>query len=207
MSNTIGMSTFRCLKRYLISLTATGIAFFMVILTGPASASESENIESAMSAEERLKSGVDTLTAEQRQFLNEWLKEHYGRRSESDVTRITADDRSELSEQPAKLEATPEAIEAEVDRRVAAKLADKRESKNTKQSESAFEARLTGDFTGWSGKTIFKLDNGQVWRQRSSANYRHRGSDRRVKFKKNWMGGWEMTVVSSGKTVLVRKVR
>ena len=94
MSNTIGMSTFRCLKRYLISLTATGIAFFMVILTGPASASESENIESAMSAEERLKSGVDTLTAEQRQFLNEWLKEHYGRRSESDVTRITADDRS-----------------------------------------------------------------------------------------------------------------
>ena len=207
MSNTIGISTFRCLKGYLISLTAIGIAFCMVILTGPASASESENIESAMSAEERLKSGVDTLTAEQRQFLNEWLKEHYGRRSESDVTRITADDRSELSEQPAKLEATPEAIEAEVDRRVAAKLADKRESEKTKQSDSSFEASLTGDFTGWSGKTIFKLDNGQVWRQRSSANYRHRGSDRRVKFKKNWMGGWEMTVVSSGKTVLVRKVR
>ena len=207
MNNTIYMSTSHCLKRYLISLTAIGITSFMMILVGPASASESENIENVMSAEERLKSGVDTLTAEQRQFLNEWLKEHYGRRSESDVTRITADDPSELSEQPAKLEATPEAIEAEVDRRVAAKLADKRESENTKQPESAFEARLTGDFTGWSGKTIFKLDNGQVWRQRSSANYRHRGSDRRVKFKKNWMGGWEMTVVSSGKTVLVRKVQ
>ena len=207
MNNTIYMSTFRWLKRCLISLAAIGITSFMVILVGPASASESENIESAMSAEERVKSGVDTLTAEQRQFLNEWLKEHYDRRGESDVTRITADDPSELSEQPAKLEATPEAIEAEVDRRVAAKLADKRESENTKQPESAFEARLTGDFTGWSGKTIFKLDNGQVWRQRSSANYRHRGSDRRVKFKKNWMGGWEMTVVSSGKTVLVRKVQ
>ena len=207
MNNTIGMSTFRRLKHQLASTTAIGITSLMMIFNGPALASESDSIESVMSAEERLKSGVDTLTAEQRQFLNEWLKEHYGRRSESDVTRITADGRSELSEQPANLEATPEAIEAEVDRRVAAKLADKRESENTKQSESAFEARLTGDFTGWSGKTIFKLDNGQVWRQRSSANYRHRGSDRRVKFKKNWMGGWEMTVVSSGKTVLVRKVQ
>ena len=67
------------------------------------------------------------------------------------------------------MEATPEAIEAEVDvaLRVAAKLADKRESEKTKQSDSAFEARLTGDFTGWTGKTIFKLDNGQVWRQLS----------------------------------------
>ena len=179
----------------------------MMIFTGLALASESDNIESAMSAEERVKSGVDTLTAEQRQFLNNWLKENYDRRTESVVTRTTPDEQSASTEQPAKLEATPEAIVAEVDRRVAAKLADKRESEKTKQSDSDFEARLSSDFTGWTGKTIFKLDNGQVWRQRSSANYRHRGSDTRVKFKKNWMGGWEMTVVSSGKTVLVRKVQ
>ena len=207
MNNAIGMSTFRRLKHQLASTTAIGITSFMMIFSGPALASESDNIESVMSAEERLKSGVDTLTVEQRQFLNDWLKENYDRRIESVVTRTTEDEQSASTEQPVKLEATPEAIEAEVDRRVAAKLADKRESEKTKQSDSAFEARLTGDFTGWTGKTIFKLDNGQVWRQRSSANYRHRGSDRRVTFKKNWMGGWEMTVVSSGKTVLVRKVQ
>jgi hypothetical protein len=207
MNNAIGMSTFRRLKHQLASTTAIGITSFMMIFNGPALASESDNIESVMSAEERLKSGVDTLTVEQRQFLNDWLKENYDRRIESVVTRTTEDEQSASTEQPVKLEATPEAIEAEVDRRVAAKLADKRESEKTKQSDSAFEARLTGDFTGWTGKTIFKLDNGQVWRQRSSANYRHRGSDRRVTFKKNWMGGWEMTVVSSGKTVLVRKVQ
>ena len=207
MSNTIGTSIFRWLQHQLASTTAIGITSVMMIFTGPALASESDNIESAMNAEERVKSGVNTLTAEQRQFLNNWLKENYGRRTESVVTRTTPDEQSVSTEQPAKLEATPETIEAEVDRRVAAKLADKRESEKTKQSDSAFEARLTSDFTGWTGKTIFKLDNGQVWRQRSSANYRHRGSDRRVSFKKNWMGGWEMTVVSSGKTVLVRKVQ
>ena len=207
MSNTIGTSTFRRLKHPLASTTTIGITSFMMIFTGLALASESDNIESAMSAEERVKSGVDTLTAEQRQFLNNWLKENYDHRTESVVTRTTPDEQSASTEQPAELEATPEAIVAEVDRRVAAKLADKRESEKTKQSDSDFEARLTSDFTGWTGKTIFKLDNGQVWRQRSSANYRHRGSDTRVKFKKNWMGGWEMTVVSSGKTVLVRKVQ
>ena len=207
MNNTIYMSSFRWLKRHLISTTAIGITSLVVIFTGLASASESENIESVMTAEERLKSGMDTLTAEQLQFLNDWLKENYGRRTETVVTRTTAKERSELPEQSANFEATSEAIEAEVDRRVAAKLADTRDNEQAKQSEWAFEARLTGDFTGWTGKTIFKLDNGQVWRQRSSANYRHRGSDRRVKFKKNWMGGWEMTVVSSGKTVLVREVQ
>ena len=207
MSNTIGTSIFRWLQHQLASTTAIGITSVMMIFTGPALASESDNIESAMNAEERVKSGVNTLTAEQRQFLNNWLKENYGRRTESVVTRTTPDEQSVSTEQPAKLEATPETIEAEVDRRVAAKLADKRESEKTKQSDSAFEARLTSDFTGWTGKTIFKLDNGQVWRQRSSANYRHRGSDRRVSFKKNWMGGWEMTVVSSGKTCLVREVQ
>ena len=207
MDNTMYTNTFRWLKRHLMSLTAVGMTSFMVTFTGLASASESENIERMMSAEELVKSGVDTLTTEQRQFLNKWLTENYGRGIESVVTSTTAYERSELSEQPAKLEATPEAIEAEVDRRVAAELADKRESEQTKRSESAFEARLTGSFTGWTGRTIFKLDNGQVWRQRSSTNYRHRGSDTRVIFKKNWMGGWEMTVVSSGKTVLVRKVQ
>ena len=207
MNDTIGIGTFRWLKRHLGSITTIGITSFMMIFNGPALASESDNIETVMSAEERLKSGVETLTAEQRQFLNNWLKENYDRRTDNVVTRTAADEQSASTEQPVKLEATPEAIEAEVDRRVAAKLADKGESEKTKQSNSAFEARLTGDFTGWTGKTIFKLDNGEVWRQRSSANYRHRGSDRRVTFKKNWIGGWEMTVVSSGKTVLVRKVQ
>ena len=159
-----------------------------------------------MSPEERQKSGVDTLTAEQRQFLSEWLLENYTRNPAKVVSSpATAPDTS--PQQAASNEATADTIEAEIDRRVAARLADNRASEKKPASDSSFEARLTGNFTGWSGKTVFRLDDGQVWRQRSAANYRHRGTDVRVKFKKNWMGGWEMTVVSSGKTVLVSKVK
>lgn len=171
-----------------------------------AQASEPGSIEDMMSAEERLKSGVDTLTAEQRQFLSDWLRENYARNPANVVSSpATVPDTS--PQQPASNEATADTIEDEIDRRVAARLADNRASEKKPASDSSFEARLTGNFTGWSGKTVFRLDDGQVWRQRSAANYRHRSTDMRVKFKKNWMGGWEMTVVSSGKTVLVSKVK
>ncbi|MBL9218458.1 MAG: hypothetical protein JNG82_08220 [Opitutaceae bacterium] len=35
----------------------------------------------------------------------------------------------------------------------------------------ALESRLVGDFSGWSGRTNFKLENGQVWTQVNSDAY------------------------------------
>jgi len=197
---------FRSFRHQLILVMAFVVTSSMMTFPLGAQASEPGSIEDMMSAEERLKSGVDTLTAEQRQFLSEWLRENYARNPAKVVSSpATVPDTS--PQQAASSEATADTIEAEIDRRVAARLADNRASEKKPASDSSFEARLTGNFTGWSGKTVFRLDDGQVWRQRSAANYRHRGTDVRVKFKKNWMGGWEMTVVSSGKTVLVSKVK
>jgi len=198
---------FRSFRHQLILVMAFVVTSSMMTFPLGAQASEPGSIEDMMSAEERLKSGVDTLTAEQRQFLSEWLLENYTRNPAKVVSQSleTAEDTS--PQEPASNEATADEIEAEIDRRVAARLADNRASEKKPASDSSFEARLTGNFTGWSGKTVFRLDDGQVWRQRSAANYRHRSTDMRVKFKKNWMGGWEMTVVSSGKTVLVSKVK
>jgi len=197
---------FRSFRHQLILVMAFVVTSSMMTFPLGAQASEPGSIEDMMSAEERLKSGVDTLTAEQRQFLSDWLRENYARNPAKVVSSpATVPDTS--PQQAASSEATADTIEAEVDRRVAARLADNRASEKKPASDSSFEARLTGNFTGWSGKTVFRLDDGQVWRQRSAANYRHRSTDMRVKFKKNWMGGWEMTVVSSGKTVLVSKVK
>ena len=196
---------FRSFRHQLILVTAFVVTSSMMTFPLGAQA-EPGGLKDMMSPEERQKSGVDTLTAEQRQFLSEWLLENYARNPAKVVSSpATAPDTS--PQQAASNEATADTIEAEIDRRVAARLADNRASEKKPASDSSFEARLTGNFTGWSGKTVFRLDDGQVWRQRSAANYRHRGTDMRVKFKKNWMGGWEMTVVSSGKTVLVSKVK
>ena len=205
MKDTTDETPFRSFRHHLILVTAFVVTSSMMTFPLGAQA-EPGGLKDMMSPEERQKSGVDTLTAEQRQFLSEWLLENYARNPAKVVSSpATAPDTS--PQQAASNEATADTIEAEIDRRVAARLADNRASEKKPASDSSFEARLTGNFTGWSGKTVFRLDDGQVWRQRSAANYRHRGTDMRVKFKKNWMGGWEMSVVSSGKTVLVSKVK
>jgi hypothetical protein len=38
--------------------------------------------------------------------------------------------------------------------------------------EAAVESRIDGDFDGWEGATVFRLENGQIWQQTSpSARY------------------------------------
>ncbi len=194
------------LRSVRVVFTQAFVLLSLCTATCSIAASTFESLDKAMTPDERVKSGIDSLTAQQREFLNSWLKARYGEpphieASASDTAIVSAPTTAVTTE------TTAQAIETEVERRVAAKLAATQTSKQSPKDYVPLEARLVGDFKGWTGKTVFKLDNGQVWRQRSSANYRHRGSDMRVKFKKNWMGGWEMTVVSSGQTVLVRKVQ
>lgn len=69
------------------------------------------------------------------------------------------------------------------------------------------EARVKQPFNGWTGDTIFYLDNGQVWRQRLKGRYFHRGDDTAVVIEKNLLGYFKMTVVDSNKSVGVTRVR
>ena len=61
-------------------------------------------------------------------------------------------------------------------------------------------------FRGWSGNTVFRLENGQVWRQRRRGNYFHDSSDTRVSISKNYMGFYKMTILDSGKAVQVERL-
>jgi hypothetical protein len=36
-------------------------------------------------------------------------------------------------------------------------------------NSSVIESRINGEFTGWTGETIFRLQNGQIWQQSSYA--------------------------------------
>jgi hypothetical protein len=83
---------------------------------------------------------------------------------------------------------------------------------NTEVREAAKEAeiltRIEGDFRGWSGDTVFRLENGQVWRQRLQGKYRYSGPPNpEVKIQRNFLGFYMMTVVESGKSVGVKLVR
>ncbi|HEV7504582.1 MAG TPA: hypothetical protein VGS07_06710 [Thermoanaerobaculia bacterium] len=40
-------------------------------------------------------------------------------------------------------------------------------SGNSAETVSTIESRIDGEFKGWEGETVFKLQNGQVWQQAS----------------------------------------
>lgn len=126
-------------------------------------------IEALMTPEEFEAAGLQRLTPEERDALNQFL------------IRYTAEDAQIML----------------------------REDKQVKQAaqEQEIESVIKSPFTGWSGKTVFYLENGQVWQQRRMGNYRYQGDNPRVLISKNFMGFYRMELLENGKTVQVKRLK
>ena len=165
-------------------------------------------IEREMSAEERRATGIDSLSTDELDALNQWLIERFDQVQETVSAEVREEVREEVLEEVREADAAER--EAEIDRRVAIEVeAAKQEiAKAPPEPEVSepFEAEIVGPFSGWSGKTVFTLSNGQVWRQRSGSNYRHTAKGQAVAVKKNFLGLWTLTVLSSGRTVGVYRI-
>lgn len=82
-------------------------------------------------------------------------------------------------------------------------------SEEERRAEKDFEvtAKVVPRFRGWSGRTIFKLDNGQVWQQRMrSSKLRYTGNDSEVLIRKNLFGGYVLEHLETGRAVPVKRV-
>jgi hypothetical protein len=165
-------------------------------------------IEREMSAEERRATGIDSLSTDELDALNQWLIERFDQVQETVSAEVREEVREEVIEEVREADAAER--EAEIERRVAIEVeAAKQEiAKAPPEPEVSepFEAEIVGPFSGWSGKTVFTLSNGQVWRQRSGSNYRHTAKGQAVAVKKNFLGLWTLTVLSSGRTVGVYRI-
>lgn len=205
-----------------------GMVVLGLSLSGMASAQEFQGLREAMTPAELEAAGLDSLSPEQQQFLDGWLRQRFASPSTSGAVS-TADDTvpgsisqsagsiADGDNESAGAAATDsEAIEAEIERRVALEVsaaiakateeAAAEEAAEAAARDEPFEAEIIGPFSGWSGKTVFTLSNGQVWRQRSGSNYRHTAEGQAVAVKKNFMGLWTLTVLSSGRTVGVYRI-
>lgn len=76
-------------------------------------------------------------------------------------------------------------------------------------AEERITAVLPGKFTGWSGNTLFRLDNGQVWRQASTDSYYSKARENvPVVIYKSPNGYWRLRVLDDeGAWVTVRRVQ
>jgi hypothetical protein len=75
--------------------------------------------------------------------------------------------------------------------------------------EAAYQlqASVKEPFRGWSGKTVFYLDNGQIWKQRISGRHTYTGDDNRVVISQNQMGFYEMRLLAVDRAVGVKRLK
>ncbi len=68
------------------------------------------------------------------------------------------------------------------------------------------ESYIAGDFEGWSGERIFKLDNGQIWQQASYSYTYHYAYHPRVTIYRAG-GGYKMKVEGLNEVVEVKRLK
>ena len=75
-------------------------------------------------------------------------------------------------------------------------------------ARDTIESHIAGTFTGWRGKTVFKLDNGQQCKQAESGMYdAGKYEDPVVRIKPMLLGSWLMYVEGCGCSVRVSRVK
>jgi len=85
-------------------------------------------------------------------------------------------------------------------------------SRNSKTDQTAqssqdiIESRIDGNFEGWSGETIFKLQNGQIWQQSSYAYWYHYAFSPKVTIYKS-NGLYKMQVDGVSQSIFVKRLR
>lgn len=72
--------------------------------------------------------------------------------------------------------------------------------------EGAIETQIEGEFTGWTGETLWKMTNGQIWQQAAYAyHYRYLYRPKVLIYPMN--NGWRMRVGGTDTEVAVKLVR
>ncbi len=75
-----------------------------------------------------------------------------------------------------------------------------------KTDADAIKTRIDGEFRGWEGHTVFRLENGQVWKQRLAGRWFYRADSPEVELRKNLMGYWVMKVVAADRGIGVTRL-
>lgn len=130
-----------------------------LVLACLASSAWAEGFYSQLTPELRRKLGLEQLSAEQVAELNAAV-ENYRRQGEV----VAAQQAAETAIAEYKKKEEPGVVSRALD-------IFKRKQAEEKQEAERITGVLQGRFNGWDGSTLFRLDNGQVWRQAAADRY------------------------------------
>lgn len=167
-------------------------------------------LEALMTPEQYKAAGLSQLSEQQREALYQWLREYAGKPVHQPDTAPAEPRPIATSTAAGAQPATSPAAQSSGVPRVAAEADNfgfPEPLPDFASETNRLEARIVGKFRGWNGKTVFTLDNGQVWRQRVSGKYTYMGDDTRIVISQNPWGFYDLRLVAADRKVGVSRVK
>jgi len=81
------------------------------------------------------------------------------------------------------------------------------EMQQVRESADQIQSRFDGSFTGWSGATVFRLENGQVWKQAESGRLSLKAERPMITIRRGWFGAYYLNVEGANKSIRVKRVK
>lgn len=173
-------------------LSADQVKAFNAIIVNisvAAAANNKANLEDILTASEFRTAGLDKLSSDQLASLNDWLNGYLN---------------SEAQTAPAAI-AVPTPRPAIVAPASTTSIGAS-ELKDNSGEPDRIQTTIPGKFTGWTGDTVFKLANGQVWRQAEASVYSTNMQDPVVVIKKLTFG-YVLTLPGQGESIFVIRLQ
>lgn len=208
--------------RYLIGL--------FLLCTVIVRAEDTSGFWKQLTPEERKAAGLDNLTPEQQAALDQAAARFAKEGARKAVETVQAQVKTETAavvqkvreeakaegKAEAKAEAAAVVEKAREEGKVAGKAEAKAEAKEQRKKDAglavrsgdeAIHTRIAGDFHGWTGATIFKLENGQRWQQTDKQDrFYPKQVNPEIEIAPSKMGGWKMTLVKDGLWIRVKRL-
>jgi hypothetical protein len=168
------------------------------------------DVRDVMTASQFHATGLDKLTPEQMAAFNAWLASYAHTPAAATAGAGTAMVAPLPVPTPAAAAAVPAAPAAAVPTPAPSAASTGSFGKEMLTSEqrgepTRIESRILGTFKGWNGRSVFKLENGQVWQQADTSTYDITLQDPPVVIKRLGFG-YLMTLPGHGATVFVKRV-
>ncbi len=196
------------------------------LMACPLKAAEIPPIKELMSNEDIQATGVEKLSESELEALREWIdvfserdakfvRKQYLKKQKEAKKALARANRIEQKESEqarvARIEQKakePEAKAQTVVRVETVNRRDESETKSRQEEASEFHSRIQGEFNGWTGRTRFRLENGQVWqpRKRDSQYVIRAVQNPRVIIRKNFLGFYVMELPDLKKKIPVKRL-
>jgi hypothetical protein len=160
---------------------AMSCALAALLLSPPLAAQQGfSTIEERMTGKEFTAAGLEKLSPEELASLNSWLRSH----SVATLETVNPDAQDYTDQRGFETKAAKDI------------------------SDKDIVSAIKGEFSGWSGDTVFELENGMVWEQAEGGTFYIPAQTGAVAIiDKGLLGSWRLSIEGYNRTVRVKRIQ